>query len=151
MESRTPKLVFFGNGTDVVYCTGGSILSGYGSPDSPHASAESIPNGTVAIDKRAAVETDAGYRLAINGPMVGIDLGPDQIDRCPQPSALMSEAMSSHGNEYGTLLALQNLSKAADPAKPGPMDKVSIPAYVELWRSVGARIGRYADNAIVWE
>ena len=150
---RIAKLVTFGVGGDGVELGKGSHISGYGNPDRPHASAPSdtlmIPDGCPAIDMRPAVESGDGVKLAISGPMVNVDLADDDVDRCPEPSALMGVAMA--GNAYGTMLAVQKVSRLADPVKPGPLDKVSVKVYIGLWRDAGARIGHYMGGSIVWD
>jgi len=141
------KLVTFGKGGDTVYysrhCTG----HGYGSPEHPHAADNAnhdIPDGCPALDTRPATDTDAGWRWAIKGPMVDVDLE-SGIDRCPTPSPIMAMAMAD--NEYGSLLALQKVSTA----KAGPLDSVPIAVFIEGWREHGARVGAYKDGQIVWE
>ena len=61
---RIAKLVCFGQGGDSVEYGSGCSGSGYGTPENPHAANPGpdciIPDGTPAIDKRAAVDTDAG-------------------------------------------------------------------------------------------
>ena len=126
METSIAKLVKSGRGCDTVYLGKGHTISGYGSPERPHAGETGkangnliIPDGTPAIDVRAAVETDDGYRWVFKGPMVDVDL-PDG--------------------------GCSGYSKA-----PGAMDYVSTREYVEGWRQHGARIGHYSGGRIVWD
>lgn len=95
--------------------------------------------GVPVIDKRQAIETDAGFKLAINGPMVDVDLKNGEVDRCPEPSSLFAAGVA--GNAFGGLLTLQKVSRLVGVSR-GPLDSVSIAEFVQLWRNVGARIGR---------
>lgn len=148
----TIKLVTFGRGGDTAYCTGNATISGYGRPDRPHAgeSCERHPieDGTPALDLLPALETDEGFRHALRGPMVDVNLADDEVDRCPDPSPIFAAAVS--GNQFGTLLAMQSVAKAAAPAAPGPLDSVSRSAFIAGWLAVGARLGHYQNGRIVW-
>jgi hypothetical protein len=150
MKKRIAKLVCFGAGGDSVEYGGGCHGSGYGSPERPHAAQIGddleIPDGTYAIDKRAAVETPEGYSWVFKGPMVNVDLPDGEVDRCPKPDPLFAAAVS--GNEYGSLLAVHQATKRQ---RAGALDSVSIAEYVQGWREHGARIGRYQNSQIVWE
>ena len=153
VQTRIAKLVEFGNGGDTVYFAKGSRCEGYGSPENPHAAAPhddlTIPDGTPAVDVRPAIETDDGYRWVFKGPLVNVDLPESEVDRCPQPDSLMACAMA--GNEFGTLLALQECHRHSSPATAGPLDSVSTGVFVQGWREHGARIGHYQNGAIVWD
>lgn len=149
------KLVTFGGGGDTAYCAkdewGSSTISGYGRPDRPHAGESTksrpIADGTPALDLLPALETKEGYRWAIMGPMVDVNLPEGQIDRCPQPSSLFRSAVAK--NAYGTLLAVQDVTST--PTKPGALDYVSTSEYIREWVKLGARKGAYKDGKIVWE
>ena len=146
---RTAKLVCFGRGGDSVEYGGGCHGSGYGTPENPHASAGCIiPDGTPAIDKRPAIETDEGFNWVFKGPMCNPDLVDDEVTECPEPSWALAAGVS--GNQYGALLTLQHAHKATQRT-PGPLDYVSIRQYVEGWRQRGARIGHYQGGVIVWD
>lgn len=152
---RTPdiaKLVTFGVGGDTVHLGRHNTISGYGNPDRPHAAEQDddliIPDGTPVIDKRPAVKTDRGYRWAIRGPMVDVDLQDGDTDRCPEPGPMFAEAVAD--NWFGALLSLQSASRDADEAR-GPLDSVSTAEYVRGWKEHGARIGQYVGGEIVWE
>lgn len=148
----TAKLVCFGNGGDVVHIGRGHTVSGYGTPERPHAARTrddiTYPDGTPVIDKRPAIDTDEGYRWVFRGPMVNVNLADDECDRCPKPSPLFAAAVA--GNAYGTLLAGQATSRAKGEQR-GPLDDVSTAEYIDGWRKVGARVGHYRDGAIVWD
>ncbi len=151
-SGKTAKLVEFGRGGDSVEYGGGCSGSGYGTPENPHAAQPDndciIPDGTPAIDKRAAIDTPEGYSWVFKGPMVDVNLPEGGREDCPQPSALFASAVA--GNDYGKLLALQVVHRhKADT--PGPLDYVCLSEYVEGWRNHGARIGHYRDDQIVWD
>ena len=94
MTKSIAKLVCFGRGTDSVEYGGGCHGSGYGNPENPHASriddGLEIPDGTYAIDKRAAVETPEGYEWVFRGPMCNPDIPDGEYDPCPVPSELFA-------------------------------------------------------------
>ena len=149
-HAKSAKLVQFGRGGDTVYYGDGSTGTGYGNPDRPHAadlSRHTIPDGTPAIDVRAAVETDEGMRWAIRGPMVDVDLSAGAVAPCPEPSPIFAVAVAD--NQFGTLLSDQRASRASGESR-GPLDSVSIREYLAGWRDHGARIGCYRDGQIVW-
>lgn len=154
MSKSIAKLVCFGRGGDQVI---GSdfICSGYGSPDNPHAArsdgSTTFPDGTYAIDKRAAVETPEGFSWVFTGPMCDPDLPDDACDHCPVPSELFASAVTADpSNQYGKLLALHSAQNATGRQR-GALDHVSVAEYVRGWREHGARIGQYRDGVIVWE
>lgn len=150
--NRVARFVTFANGGDVVYYDCSSRCSGYGTPERPHAAdpaKENIPDGTIALDKRPALETPEGYKLVFRGPMVNPDIPDDApFQECPVPSEIFAGAMASSGNSFGTLLSLQATKK---PGTAGALDYVSISEYCRLWCAVGARIGRYVGGVIQWE
>ncbi len=149
MQDRTAKLVEFAQGGDSVEFGRFCCSSGYGNPDSPHAAdpaTTTIPDGTIAIDKRAAIDTPEGYAWVFKGPMVDVDLPDGGVDPCPQPSALMAGAVAE--NAFGALLATHTVTRQTQ--KRGSLDHVSISEYVQGWADHGARIGHYVDGQIIW-
>lgn len=155
MKKHIAKLVTFGKGGDTVYYGAGCTGQGYGSPERPHAAevrdTKEFPDGTPAIDKRAAVDTDAGLKLALHGPMVNVDLQLGDVDRCPcLEESIVGQAMLAAGNGYTPLVAGQMLARKVN-ATYGPLDSVDTETYIRLWRGVGARIGQYRNGKIVWE
>jgi hypothetical protein len=128
MKQEIAKLICFGQGGDTVHLENNSTICGYGSPEQPHASKPSesltIPDGCPVIDKREAVETEKGYKHVFNGPMVNVDLADEEIDPCP----FTLDVFGING-----------------------LTKVSTKKYIEGWKSVGARIGYYKNQQIVWE
>lgn len=156
MKTYTAKLVCFGDGGDSVEYGEGCHGSGYGTPDRPHAAKPSddkvFPDGTPAIDKRPALETEEGFSWVFNGPMVNVDLPPKTVDPCPDlTDSLMVRAMvEDRGNEFGNLAVLQ-IAHEKTSKQPGPLDSVDIDTYIEGWKQRGARIGHYQDGQIVWD
>lgn len=98
------------------------------------------------IDKRAAVQTIEGVKLAISGPMVGVDLSDDEIERCPEPSSLM--VATAHPINQ-SMLAIHHVTKAANPY--GSLDYVCIREFMRLWQSVGAKVGYIRNGQFVEE
>lgn len=148
------KLVVFGGGGDTVYIDRNTTCTGYGSPERPHAAdpkdGAQFPDGTPALDLRQAIETTEGYRWVFRGPMVDVDLPDDGVEECPQALPIMAAAMTSDpSNEFGLLLVLQAAHKSASN-EPGPLDRVSVAAYVAGWVAHGARLGHYRNNVIEW-
>ena len=157
---RIVKFVSFGRGGDTVYFSRNERCSGYGDPERPHAADFTsehktdaiVPDGTPIVDVRSAVETDEGFSWAIRGPMLNPDLPDEEIDLCPSlENSLMVHAMVAEpGNQFGALAAQQIVHKRTQ-STPGPLDSVSIAAYVQGWRDHGARIGHYENKQIVWD
>lgn len=127
---------------------GSSSLSGYiTNPDEAAADvADELAIGAAVIDKRAALTRKP--RLAYLSPLCDVSLPDGTVDRCPEPSAMMSGAMA--GNGFGALLAMQRVHKSRS-AEPGPLDSVCTSTYVAWWRDHGARVGRWNGSAIDWE
>lgn len=154
MTIRIAKLVCFGDGGDTVECGNRCHISGYGSPERPHAAEPKgdliIPDGTPVIDKRPAVATEEGFSWVFRGPMVDVDLADGDCDACPQPSPIFAGAILESGNGFAPLLAQHAVSRARGEARSG-LDHVSTREYVEGWRNVGAHIGHYQGGAIVWD
>ena len=146
-ETRIPKFVTFGNGGDVVYYSAYCRCSGYGTPDSPHAAkGEEMPDGTPVLDKRPALETEAGYSWVFRGPMLNPDLVDGDLEECPTPDPAFAEALGIGSKQWGGLLQLQSAK-----VDRGPLDFVSISEYMDGWRSRGARSGHYESGQIVWD
>lgn len=104
-------------------------------------------DGVPVINTRNAVETKEGFKMAINGPMVDVTLPDGEIDQCPEPSPVFAGAVS--GNQFGTLLKLQEKSRAK--SEIGPLDSVSIAEYARRWKEVGAQVGVIKGDKIVWD
>jgi len=151
----TAKLITFGKGGDTVELGRYHNISGYGNPDNPHAADLSNPeiqNGCPVIDKRPAVETPDGIAMAFMGPMVNVDLPCGAVDKLIDTTDnLMCKAMKSDdGNGFGGLIRTHEDSRAKN-SKYGPLDFVDVATYIELWRSVGARIGHVQNGEFIWE
>lgn len=154
MESNKEviKLVCFGQGGHTEYVgRHGSYrnvtISGYDKPDNwkVDETRDYIPDCPV-INKRDAVETIDGHAWVFLGPMVDVDLEPNAVDKCPNPSPIFAQAVA--GNQFGALLALQVV---ADRKKPGPLDSVDVQTYIQGWKKHGAKIGKIQNGSIVWE
>ena len=155
--ARPAKLVVFGLGGDSVYLgsrkttygSSTSTITGYGSPDKPHAADFSkddryAPDGTYAIDITA---DGCDVMWSVRGPMVDVDLDDGAVDPCPTATEPVASALDIG---FGGLLTRHKAHKARSSA-PGPLDKVSIAEHVASWREHGARIGRYLNGSIRWE
>lgn len=143
------RLVTFGRGGDTVYDDDGSRTTGYGNPDRPHAAdGKDVPDGTPALDTRAAIDTDEGYSWAFRGPLCDPSLADGVTDECPEPSPFMAAGLSGG---FLSSLALQVAHKAGGRKTPGPLDSVSVAEFVRGWREHGARVGEYKGGVIAWE
>lgn len=142
------RLVKFGAGRDTVFDDDGSTISGYGSPERPHAAeGKDIPDGTPVLDVRAATETPEGFAWVFRGPMVDVKLPDGSYEPCPQPSEVMLGGLEG---SFGAVAAMQVVSRAKREPR-GPLDFVSVSEYVQGWREHGARVGKYVGGVIVWE
>lgn len=127
---------------------GQSTLSGYyHDPEKAAAhSADDLKIGAAVLDKRTILEKNPS--LAYSSPLVDVDLPDNAVDVCPVPSAMFASAVAD--NAYGGLLAMQATHEATSK-KPGPLDNISLVAYVDWWRAAGARVGRWNGSTIDWE
>ena len=82
--------------------------------------------------------------------MVDVDLEPGAVDTCPEPDPIFAGAMAEQGGSFAFLLVLNMLHRKTSSA-PGPLDSVDLQTYTDLWRSVGARVGRVVNGAVAWE
>lgn len=148
-KEKIAKLVCFGYGGDTVHFSRHCYCQGYGNPERPHAadpSTKTIPDGTPVVDIRPAVDRSAG--AVVSMPLVDVDLPPAGVDRLEEPSGILEIAMA--GNQFGTLLSLQRAQRGTGD-KYGALDSVAIDIYIDIARTLGARIGAYKAGAIVWE
>lgn len=144
MSKHEPRLLAFGNGGHSIEYTGRCHLSGYCRPDNIKITPDL--EGIPVLDKRPAIETEAGYSWVFRGPLVDVELADDEIDSLPAPSPIFASAMT--GNEFGALLALHVTHDSA--AGPGPLDSVSVSRYMRGWIERGARYGVVRNGAIEW-
>ena len=166
----TPALVTFGKGGSSVYFLprregtlsySSSTLQGYNTPEDffatgrwwAHDYATRVDpeqyEGVPYIDMRKAVETAEGVKMAIAGPMVGITLQPEEVEKCPVPSDILAYALASdEGNQFGQLLTLNEVQRAAKK-KYGALDQVDIATYQQLWRDAGAEVGTIVGGKFV--
>lgn len=151
MTKRICHLVTFGLGGHGEELTPKCHVSGYCKPENWSASREAshdviYPDGTPVIDKRAILEKSP--YLAFESPMVDPTLVDTEVSRCPSPDPLFAAAVQH--NELGTLLNCHAAHKAKTK-EPGPLDSVSVAAFVDWWRKNGARIGEIHNGSIFWE
>lgn len=112
MNKYIAKLVTFGKGGDTVYIGANHTISGYGNPERPHAADSQkdtleIPDGTFAIDKRPAVETEEGFAWVFKGPMINVDLVESETDKHAFSYVTINdyvEGWKNHGAKIGTYL-----------------------------------------------
>ncbi|MFA5240356.1 MAG: hypothetical protein WC476_11715 [Phycisphaerae bacterium] len=153
MKTEKGYIVSFGLGGH--YISGENwMLSGYESPESfvdqiktGHYEKYDLA-GALVIDLRAVVEKKPA--LAFLAPMVSVKLTGEQVDRIKKETideSLMCKAMMTDtGNQYGTLLKMQSISK-----EPGPLDMISPEGLVKWWKDRGARTGKLNGNIIDWD
>jgi len=147
-EKAQAKLIIFAQRGDRVYCGGSTTISGYGTPEKPHAAAGLvIPDGCPVIDNRATVDTPEGFGWVFSGPMLDVDLPDGAVNACPMPSETMRAGLQG---AFSTLATLQTVAIATHQPR-GPLDFVGIAEYVQGWKEHGARVGHYQNGHIVWE
>jgi hypothetical protein len=153
-EKRKGFVIWFGLGGHVIEAIN-CHLSGYERPESFEARVEKGDyedydlEGAFVINKREILQEKP--HLCLKGPLVDCKIESDTyIDRCPEPSPIFAGAVK--GNEFGTLLAMQQLGYGKEkPSDPGPLDSVSPKAYAEWWKKHGASVGKFIGGKIVWD
>ena len=141
LEGYSVKVLTFGRGAYTAHGVGRrQFLPGGGSTcttvhadglPSPDAPADwSRYMGAVAVDMRAAVETERGILQVISGPMLDPALGPWEFSRfgSSRPEVWHPDGAPLEG-----------------------FDSVGAEVYAALWRKAGARVGRVQGADIVWE
>lgn len=156
-EDEQPKLVKFGRGGMTIEYSRNHRLEGYDDPEDffqpsrwwthDHAERRDAAQfeGVAWIDMRDAAGTDAGYHMAISGPMVDVDLEAGAVDQLQEPDRLFAGAME--GTSYGGLLALHKEQRKA--GKVGALDCVDLATYCAMWRDAGAKVGRIHGGQFV--
>jgi hypothetical protein len=151
---KHPALLTFGKGGHQIYYRGEhrSTLSGYSRPDDPTVASD-LPDGLPVINKRAVMDNADAIRLLISGPMVAVNLDDGAVSYLSDTlnSIVAQTVKADRGNSMGGLVRLQEEHRASTATTPGPLDEVSVPAYIELWRQVGAPIGAVKDGLIIWD
>ncbi len=101
--------------------------------------------GAFVLDKRPAIDRH-GAGCAFNSPMLDATLAEGK--ESPLPTNLESLAVMAPGlgGDFQVLAA----KKLSQPHWRG-LDFISLTAYVDHWRRLGARIGRIHSRVVVWE
>jgi hypothetical protein len=145
-DNETFKMIFRGaregSGTVNGEYGGGASMSSYSMRLGPFLGR--VADGGTIIDKWN-VEFKTAFDLAVNGPMVDVDLPEGSVDAAPE----IPDYMLGPGGLQGGFLALAAVKKA----KPGwrGLDRISLREYTDMWRSAGARIGIRKGDQIHWE
>lgn len=147
-----PKVVSFGAGGFTVYfesvplgpnSSQKSKLSGYDSPDSffrgERGECPADYEGVPFVDMREAVKGAEGFRHALSGPMLDVDLPPGAVDKFTMPEGWLATCICEVSSQFGAMLALHLVSKRE--SAPGALDYVSLPEWCALWKKAGARVG----------
>ena len=105
-----------------------------------------LHEGGWVIDKRRIMDGPRRGEFVdgvMNGPMIDTAVAPSQVDRCPQPSAILLGGLQG---------AFQTLAmvKTAKPEWRG-LDSIGPEDYAAFWRERGAKVGRRRGDAIVWD
>jgi hypothetical protein len=102
--------------------------------------------GVPVLDKRKILRKEP--MLSFRSPLVGVDLKDDEIERVDTEAARNMLPGLSGGFETLAAAAIAHGGKK----EPGPLDTVSLQAYVRWWTARGARLGRMNDAGlrIVW-
>lgn len=120
---------------------------------STHWDSLDIPDeGVPVLDKRAAIETNDGYRWVFKGPILDCRLPDGEISRLGEVSPIMLPAIVA----YGMVGALVENKKAAQSNHAGPLDYVSVSEYIQGWKEHGAKVGVFkldsnGNGYITWD
>jgi len=114
-----------------VYATSGSKSSSQIPDNRLHAYLGDLVEGGQVMDKRPCLEHPDFFLMVFSGPMLKEDLPPGTCNK-----AFSREVL---------------LCTAADFPNLGGYDYLSLDLYTELWRQLGARIGKRIGDFIHWE
>lgn len=103
-----------------------------------------IPDGTPVVDASELLDRDP--YLAIRSPMCDPLLDADQVNACPDLTVGIGPMLAASG--WGGLMSTHERAKRTEPREPGPLDSISVAAYVRWWRVRGARIGVYRGGRV---
>lgn len=159
---NTAHLICFGLGGHGVYTAGTwsdgtpttSHISGYDTPESFERAlargekAEYPPlSGVPVLDKRELLRKKPS--LSISSPLVDVKLKDEEIQRIDTRAGRDMLPGLSGGFE---LLAAKAIAHEGSP-EPGPLDSISLPAYLRWWTSRGAHLGHMDQTGtrIVWQ
>ncbi len=128
--------------------------SGYDSPESFERAlsrgekAEYPPLANVPVlDKRQVLRQKP--MLSLSSPLIDVDLKDGEISRIDADAA--QNMLPGLSGGFDTLAAAA-IAHAGKP-EPGPLDSISVLAYLRWWKDRGARLGRMDESGmrIVWE
>lgn len=113
-------------------CSGGS---GYG--DLPELSSDMDHEGAWIVDGAPIADAPAYVGQVMREPLI----------------ATSAEDEGAFDREYAGMLMLSGWAGMLASAKRGGLclDKVSVTAWVQYWRELGARIGRVVNGTVQWE
>ena len=102
-------------------------------------------DGAFVLDKRSAIDHH-GSGCAINSPMLDATLPDGQESPLRTDLESLTLMAPGLGGEFQLLAA----KKLIEPHWRG-LDFISLTAYVDHWRRLGARVGRIHARVVVWE
>lgn len=80
--------------------------------------------------------------LALQSPILDIELDDDEVEGCPEISGVMKEGLE---DGFAALAQLSEIDGFTG------MDRVGLGVYLAYWRGHGARIGQRVKDEVVWE
>lgn len=109
-----------------------------------------VEGGTI-LDKRPAFEKQsrACTRAVVSGPMLRDNLPALTISRAdfPENQILTADSVDSIRMEPEGFF----LTVGGDPFKLSSFDFISLDLYCQLWRQLGARVGKRVGMTVEWE
>jgi len=147
-----PSLICFGLGGHTLYYRNNRTLQGYLRPNDVSVEEAKEWEDCPVLDIRGALNTEAGRKWVLIGPMVNPDLPPGECTRLQVGPVTPLEhiLLEDSENPIGKLYRL-HLACTLTNSKPGPLDRVSVEEYIQGWRKVGAKSGRVVGGRIVWD
>lgn len=102
----------------------------------------------VIIDKRACPNHAVAVAQVMDGPMVDVRLAERTVDKFNREAGDVQMFLGPGGvqGEYRTLL-----QKAVKDKVWSGLDRVSLDIYTDLWRELGARVGKHTGGEVEWE
>ncbi|MHC1597882.1 MAG: hypothetical protein ACXQT3_06175 [Methermicoccaceae archaeon] len=157
-EKEKAALIVFGRGGHTIHCYPRGHytnirIEGYDSPESLDLTKHEFAEGVPVLDLR-----NVSPRAVIAAPLCDTSLREGEEERFDEVVAglsptektaakMITREVVRHSPHLAAVLA-----EAARPHEgPGPLDKVSVSAYVKWWAQVpNARVGRIEGGRIVW-